>query len=222
MNRLLKFIAGLALLALETPMASRPNREGQAKAEALMKIADLHVQRFHKSRDMQWRVNVSVWVIAALAGIYFLERVSGSFVLLPRYSVYAFSALLAVGHFWWLYSLYKGQALDNSAYLKCREQALRHIDSLEEIGRSDPGFDKSGRFDVCAATAVTLLLSGTLSFLVITKGEMAAEEARWRPAVIGERVAEYQISANLYLDDICPLKLLPAESLLGSSAITIE
>ena len=222
MGKLFNLIIGFAVSMLGKELSSRLNRIDVEKAKVLMKVADFHLARFNKSQTIEWFVNISFWALVVIVGGFLIEKVPAE--SLPMFSrrefYYVFGAIIALGHLLLLSRIQATQHADKLSYFKCRDKALEHIRSLDVIGAtSAKTLKQSGWFGVVAASLVTLMLAWSSTFLVFAKTYAAAQQIEQKPIVIEEAATDYQLSPNLYLEDICPLKLLPAESLLGSSVL---
>ena len=218
MGKFFNLIVGFAVSLLEKELAGRSDRVEVEKAKALMKVADFHLARFHKSQEIEWLINISFWVLVAVAGGFLIERVpTESLPVFSRREVYyAFGLVMALGHFLWLSRIQSLQHADKLAYFKCRDKALEHIRSLDVIGAtSAKALNQRGWSGVVAGSLVTLALAWGSTFFVLAKAALARPELPQRPVVITEMEPEYQFSPNLYLTELAPLKLSTAESLLG-------
>ncbi len=225
MGKLFKLIMDFAFSILEREIAGRSDRGDVEKAQALMKIADFHLARFNKSRDIEWQVNALLWTAILFVGGFLLEKYPIACLPIQCCWIvyYLIGIFIAVGHFLWLGKIQGSQDFDKIAYGRCRNEALKHVDSLEEIGEWKPEIlEKTGLGWIFAASVVTLILSWTVIFLMLAKLEGPLNIANKSSAIIRVERATCDFDTNLYLEDITPLKLSPAESLFGSWASSIE
>ena len=219
MGKFLKLAVSFAVSLLEMGIAGRLNRADIEKAKALMKVADFHLARFNKSREIEQAANIFLWTVMLLAGVFLIEKLpAGSLPLFTyREFNYAFGTVLAGLHLAWLYRSRKSMNIDRHAYLKCRDRALEHIRSLEEIGTASAKELKvSGWADILMTGLTTLFLAWAVTFFVLARTDLSAPVAESKPAVIEEVVTASQFSPNHYLENISPLRLTPAEALLGT------
>src|SRR3989338_1709024 len=75
MGKMFNLLVGFAVSMLGKQISAHSRREDIEKAKALMQVADLHLTRFNKSRDIEWFVNISFWALAAAAGGFLIEKV---------------------------------------------------------------------------------------------------------------------------------------------------
>ena len=221
MRNYIKVILQLALSALEMSIAGQSNRGDVEKAKTLMKVADFHLARFNKSREIEQVANIFLWVTILVIGVFLIEKTPvGPFLIFSHLgSYYIFGAVVACLHFVWLCRSKKGMDADKQAYFKCRDRALQHIRSLEAIGAvSAKEFYASGWVDILMTGFTTLFLLWAVTFFALAKTDSREPMTKTKPVALKEVVTASEFSPNFYLDGLSPLKLTPAEALLGAIA----
>lgn len=159
----------------EGKMDSRPSRDDVQRAEVVMRVAELHLARFNKSRDIEWYVNISFWTVIVVAGGFLLENYPFQKLLISHCQGFywglglVISFLIAHGHSAWLSKIQASQEFDKTAFFKCRDEALKLSGSLDAVGKIKEDEYKPRPFWVWAASAVTFVFLFTLLALVMLK-----------------------------------------------------
>lgn len=133
--------------------------EPKEKVTALIELANAKLDKYKQTRDLQFKVNISLWTLIVLVG-YKCEDTLALTDLLDYvfYSVVAISIVL--GHYYfWLRPLSKSMAPDNASVLEFHRQAEKIINDSSETPKESLGEIRS-RYGIMNyfLAGITLLL----------------------------------------------------------------
>jgi hypothetical protein len=131
------------------------------KVDALLKLLDSHLTHLRQTRDIEFKVNISLWTVIVLAA-YFLHGK----VRLHGEGWYGFLAVLAIvvgAHtYLWMFPIQKSEDTDGDAIRFYRSE----VEKLTGVTSLRPHPNPSGRLWIVFEVGVTAVLLAGVAFVL--------------------------------------------------------
>lgn len=107
-------------------------QDSDKKAMVFVELCKFQVEKFHKSREIEWKMNFSLWTLIVLAGGGLLGRYKPHDFLIPI----IIASIITVIHFSWLWKMQWSQEVDFNYFEEYRGEVekaatgvkLNHVD----------------------------------------------------------------------------------------------
>jgi hypothetical protein len=135
--------------------------DDKEKVDALLRLLDSHLKHLCQTRDIEFKVNISLWTVIVAAG-YFLYgkvRIHG----LNWYGYIAVSVVVVCAHtYLWMFPIQKSEDTDGDSIRFYRSE----VEKLTEVASSRPHPNPSGRLWIVFEVGMTAVLLAGVAFIL--------------------------------------------------------